>query len=108
MDSCRKIALLSPEVLGFCHFGAILGKKEITDYLAQHQKEMYQFRETVIRAYKEQPNTRYVVRQVLEFFKNQNTISSNDSEPNSLNVIFAITFGMMIDLGYRKPKYEQL
>jgi len=57
MDSCRKVASLAPEILGFGHFGAIDGKAELTDYLAQHQK-------------------------------------------------FAFTFGMMIDLGYRKAKYE--
>lgn len=107
MESCRKISLLSPEALGFCHFGAIIGKKEIAHYLAQHQNEMIQFREIVNRAYKEQPSTQYVVRQVLEFFEKQKTLSRYDSEPNSRNVIFAVTFGMMVDLGYRNPKYEQ-
>lgn len=34
-------------------------------------------------------------------------ISSNESETNSHNDIFAFTFCMMIDLGYRKAKYEQ-
>ena len=107
MESCRKIALLSPEILGFCHFGAIIGKEKIADYLAQHQDDMVQFRETVIQAYRVQTDTRYVVRQVLKFFEQQKTISPNESEPNSPNVIFAITYGMMVDLGYRNPKYEQ-
>jgi len=108
MNSCRKIASLAPEILGFCHFGAISGKAQIADCLAQHQKDMYRFRDTVIIAYKEHPDTRYVVSRVIKFFEQQGTISSNESEPNSYNVIFAITFGMMIDLGYRKPKYEQI
>ncbi|MCF6247045.1 MAG: MBL fold metallo-hydrolase [Desulfobacula sp.] len=107
MDSCRKIVAMAPENLGFCHFGAIVGKKKITKCLLQHQKDMVLFRDTVIRAYEDQPDTRYVVKQVIKLFKQQGKISRNESEPNSPNVIFAITFGMMIDLGYRKPKYEQ-
>ena len=107
MDSCRKVASLAPEILGFGHFGTIDGKAEIADYLAQHQKDMHRFRDTVIRAYKEQPDTRYVVKQVVKHFERQGKISSNESETNSHNVIFAFTFGMMIDLGYRKAKYEQ-
>ncbi len=107
MESCRKIVSLAPDVLGFCHFGVIVGKKEIANSLAQHQKDMVRFRDTVIRAYAEQPDTRYVVKQVLKFFEQQGKLGCNESEPNSPNVIFAVTFGMMIDLGYRKPKYEQ-
>ena len=34
-------------------------------------------------------------------------ISTNELETNSYSVIFTFTFGMMIDLGYRKVKYEQ-
>ena len=68
---------------------------------------MYRFRDTVIRAYNEQPDTRYVVKQVVKLFERHGNVSSNESETNSHNVIFAFTFGMMIDLGYRKAKYEQ-
>ncbi len=42
----------------------------------------------------------------MKHFERQGKISSNESETNSHNVIFAFTFGMMIDLGYRKAKYE--
>ena len=107
MQSCQKIAALEPEILGFCHFGAIIGKNEIAQYLFRHQNKMKAFRDIVIRAYGEQPDTRYVVGQVVDFFKQRGPVSRHDSEPNSLNVIFAITFGMMVDLGYRKPKYEK-
>jgi len=52
-------------------------------------------------------DTRYVVKQVVKHFERQGNVSSNESETNSHNVIFVFTFGMMIDLGYRKAKYEQ-
>lgn len=107
MNSCQKIASLSPDIIGFCHFGAIVGKTEIADYLARHQQDMNQFRKIVIKAYKEKPETQYVVKQALRFFGQKGPVTEVESKPNSTNVIFAITFGMMIDLGYRKPKYEQ-
>ncbi|MBW2369267.1 MAG: MBL fold metallo-hydrolase [Deltaproteobacteria bacterium] len=107
IQSCRKVAALSPEVLGFSHFGAITGKAEVAEYLDRHQQDMHQFRDTVIEAYQENPDTRHVVQQVVKMFKKQGNISRYAEVSGLHNVIFAFTFGMMIDLGYREAKYEQ-
>lgn len=107
MKSSLKIASLYPDIMGFGHFGAVTGREEVQDVLARHYESMQHFREVVVQAYREEPETRYVVQKVTEFFKKSGTISPDQSKPNSNNVIFAFTYGMMVDLGYRRPKYEQ-
>ena len=112
MKSLEKLIDLNPENLGVCHFGVISGKKDVQTYLIGHRKYMVDFRNTVIDLYKKNQSTRYIIENLKENFFNDEKFVDNyyqelDDHTKFLsNLRLALTYGMMISLGFRKPKYE--
>ncbi|MBD3352858.1 MAG: MBL fold metallo-hydrolase [Candidatus Lokiarchaeota archaeon] len=113
MNSLKKIKNLDPEVLGFCHFGAIVDhkKQETRQFLGEHEQYMHKFRQKIIDLYKEKPSTRYIIEHMPEeLWEERVDPIFHDAEPAIRffkNLQLALVYGMMIDLGYRKPKYEK-
>ena len=112
MNSLEKIIDLNPENLGLCHFGVISGKMDIKTYLIGHKKYMIDFRATVIDLYKKNHSTRFIIENLKEYFFNDDKFIDiyyrklNDHTNFLSNLRLALTYGMMISLGFRKPKYE--
>ncbi|QEE15595.1 MBL fold metallo-hydrolase [Promethearchaeum syntrophicum] len=112
MNSLEKLINLNPEKLGLCHFGVISGKNDVKTYLNGHKKYMIDFRAAVIELYTKNQSTRYIIENLKEDFFNDEKFIDNyyrklNNHSNFLsNLRLALTYGMMISLGFRKPKYE--
>jgi len=112
MISLEKLIALNPENMGLCHFGVISGKKDVLSFLIGHKKYMIDFRDTVIALYKKNQSTRYIIENLKEYFFNDEKFIDPyyrklDNHTKFLsNLRLALTYGMMISLGFRKPKYE--
>ncbi len=112
MNSLEKLIDLNPESMGLCHFGVILGKLDVKTFLIGHKKYMVDFRDTVINLYKKNQSTRYIIENLKDYFFNDEKFIDNyyrelDDHTKFLsNLRLALTYGMMISLGFRKPKYE--
>lgn len=113
MKSLQKIIEIDPIALGFCHFGVILDefKEETKIFLQDQVNYITNFRNTIIKAFKEEPTTKHVMESIKAdlwedrvdpLFK-ESAISLNFFK----NLKLALVYGMMIDLGFRQPKYEQ-
>ena len=112
MKSLEKLIDLNPESLGLCHFGVISGKKDVQTFLNGHKKYMIDFRAAVIDLYEKNQSTRYIIDNLKEYFFNDEKFIDeyyhelNDHTKFLSNLRLALTYGMMISLGFRKPKYE--
>ena len=112
MISLEKLIDLNPESLGVCHFGVISGKKDVQTYLNGHKKYMIDFRDTIIDLYKQNQSTRYIIENLKEnFFNDEKFVDIyyrklNNNTKFLSNLRLALTYGMMVSLGFRKPKYE--
>jgi hypothetical protein len=62
---------------------------------------MREFREKIINAYQEKPETRYVYEKLKPFLLPRTDLTGGD-HPIMENVILGVIYGMMMDLGYRK------
>ena len=62
---------------------------------------MKEFRSKVIEAYNETPETKYVVEKVLPMLSCRTDLIG-DEHPVLISIVLAITYGMMMDLGFRK------
>ncbi len=107
MESCTKIRDLGAKYMGLCHFGAIKEQTDIITFIESHLQDMKRFRDAIIKAYKENPSTRYVVEQVISVWEDNYEKKSHSPEGFLQSLMLALTYGPMIDLGYRKPKYEE-
>jgi len=112
MISLEKLIDLNPENMGFCHFGVILGNNDVQTFLAGHKKYMIEFRDTVIALYKKNQSTRYIIENLSDYLFNDEKFidvyyRELDNHTKFLsNLRLALTYGMMVSLGFRKPKYE--
>jgi len=109
MKSLEKIISLKPEAIGLCHFGLISGWKDVESYLIQHADFMKKFRRAIIDAYKENPSTEFVLKSTAHLWDgkfDEGLTSLKGSEFFFKNLKLALTYGLMVDLGYRKAKYE--
>ena len=113
MISLEKLIDLNPESLGICHFGVISGNKDVQTFLIGHKKYMIEFRDAVIDLYKKNQSTRYIIENLKDYFFNDEIFIDmyyrelDDHTKFLSNLRLALTYGMMISLGFRKPKYEQ-
>ncbi|MHA1727504.1 MAG: MBL fold metallo-hydrolase [Promethearchaeota archaeon] len=106
MKSLEKIISLKPHALGMCHFGALTGKDECSFYLQDQKKHIVDFRNAVIKFYNEKPSVRYVIERMgTKYWEDR--IDPVDKANLMMNLKLALTYGMMIDLGYRESKYEK-
>jgi glyoxylase-like metal-dependent hydrolase (beta-lactamase superfamily II) len=101
MTTVKKLKTIIPQKAGFGHFGVIKGKNNVRETLLEHEIFMDEFRKKVIEFYSEKPETSYVFNKILPFFKNRTDMIGN-SHPIMKNLILAVVYGMMMDLGYRK------
>jgi glyoxylase-like metal-dependent hydrolase (beta-lactamase superfamily II) len=113
MTSLAKLQALPLDYFGLCHFGVISGREDINTYLANHAKFMYQFRDAIIKFYHENPSTRYIITQCnqsgLNFYERLDPFFQKTATKSTFfqNLQVALTYGILIDLGYRSSKYEQ-
>ena len=112
MNSLEKMIELNPEYMGLGHFGVISGKTDVKTYLNGHKKYMIDFRDAVVDLYKKNQSTRYIIENLNEYFFNDEKFIDEyyrnlNNHSNFLsNLRLALTYGMMVSLGFRKPKYE--
>ncbi len=105
----NKIRDLNPELVGFCHFGIISGAEDIDFVFNDHMEFMKKFREEIIAAFNDNPSTGHVLARTEYLWKDR--IDSDFAEVKGSDAFFgnlrlALTYGVMVDLGFRKPKYE--
>ncbi len=106
MDKLRK---MNPELIGFCHFGIISGSEDINFVFNDHREFMERFRSEIIDAFNEDPSTSHVLARTEYLWKDRIDSEFADIKGSELffgNLRLALTFGVMVDLGFRKPKYE--
>ncbi len=102
VESLNKIIELEPSNVGYCHFGAVKGKENVLKVLKENLEFSYFFRDFVKEKYMESGKTRFVVEQFVE----QELEKRTEFPKNALitNVIAAIVYGELIDLGLKEPK----
>ena len=102
MESLKSLKKLSPipSMAGFGHFGVVNGKKNVYEILLEHESLMKEYRAKIIKYYEEKPETRYVVNKILPFLTPRTDLIGGD-HPVLRNIILAIVYGMLLDLGYR-------
>jgi glyoxylase-like metal-dependent hydrolase (beta-lactamase superfamily II) len=109
ISSMNKIKALNPEMIGFCHFGIISGAEDIDFVFNDHLRFMKEFRQGIIDAFNENPSTEYVLSKTLHLWKDRIDSEFAEIKGNEAffgNLRLALTYGVMVDLGFRKPKYE--
>ncbi len=101
MDTVENLKKIYPSMAGYGHFGVAHGKENVRKLLLDNELLMKEFRRDVIRFYKEKPETRYIVSKVIKELSLRTDLMG-DKHPILQNIVLAITYGMMMDLGYRK------
>ena len=101
MKTLENLKNLAPLKAGFGHFGVVNGKENVRKVILEHESFMKEYRTKIIKYYKEKPETRHIVKNITSFLI-ERTNFPNGEHPALKNVIIAIVYGMMIDLGYRK------
>jgi len=118
MKSLEKIIKLNSESIGFCHFGSIINdnqqnaqNSDVLTYLNEHKSYIQKFRSRIIELYKQNPSTKYIIENMGSEIWEERVDPIFHKYGTSINFFknlqLAITYGMMIDLGFRKPKYEK-
>jgi glyoxylase-like metal-dependent hydrolase (beta-lactamase superfamily II) len=110
-QSLDKMRHIQPEIIGICHFGAVSGKEATIKFLTDHQAYMKDFRQTIITAFAENPSTRHVITRLKETnlgleSRVGNFYKDHTDSQYFQNLFLAVTFGVLVDLKFRKSKYE--
>ncbi|MFQ5819413.1 MAG: MBL fold metallo-hydrolase [Candidatus Heimdallarchaeota archaeon] len=102
MTSLEKIIDLKPKNTGYGHFGAVKCKVMVMQALRENREFSYFFRDYVKEKFTERAETRYVVEQ----FMTQELRKRTDFPNLELytNMIVAVVYGQLVDLGLRKLK----
>lgn len=109
MSSMLKLREMNPGLIGFCHFGIISGYDEIDSVFNDHIDFMKKFRDGIIEAFNENPSTEHVLAATEYLWRDRidsDFAKVKGSEAFFGNLRLALTYGVMVDLGFRKPKYE--
>ncbi len=101
METLKQLKKLHVSHAGLCHFGVINDNNNVHEFLLDHEKLMNDFREIIIKSYDENPKTRHVVDKTLPMLSLRTDLVGNN-HPVLKNIVLAVTYGMMMDLGYRK------
>ncbi|HNX25124.1 MAG TPA: MBL fold metallo-hydrolase [Spirochaetota bacterium] len=109
ISSMDKLRSMNPELIGFCHFGIISGADDINFVFKDHREFMDLFRQEIITAFNENPSTSHVLKKTEYLWKDR--IDSDFTKIKGSDAFFgnlrlALTYGVMVDLGFRNPKYE--
>ena len=109
LKSLEKILSMKPEAIGLCHFGMVSGFNDVETFLMKHGDFMKIFRDEIIRTFNENPSTAHVLKNTEYLWENRfdkELTSVKGSENFFKNLKLALTFGVMVDLGFRKARYE--
>jgi len=109
ISSMKKIRSINPGLIGLCHFGIISGTEDINFLFDDHFKFMTSFRDSIIKAFNENPSTEHVLAGTEYLWEDRIDREFADIKGSELffgNLRLALTYGVMVDLGFRKPKYE--
>lgn len=109
MESIGIVKALDPEIIGFCHFGAVSGE-HVPGLFGDHVKIMNDFIAGIKEAYSEDNSTAHVLARTEHLWHGRISPAFRTvmgSENFFQNLQLAITYGAMIDLGFRESKYEE-
>ncbi len=110
MESLSKIRAMKPEMTGFCHFGVISGRDDVEYFFGEHVSFMERLRAGIIAAFNENPSTARVLEKTASLWENRfdrSLLDVSGSDSFFKNLRLALTYGIMIDLGFREPRYEE-
>jgi len=104
MTTVEKLKKIFPQKAGFGHFGVVICEDNLREILLEHESFMKDFRNKVIKYYKEKSETDHVFNKILPFFLKRTDLVGpyGETHPLMKNLILAVVYGMMMDLGYRK------
>lgn len=103
MRSVDNLFQLSPYNIGFSHFGYISGENDIQYLMKEHKSLMVDFRNMVVKFYKEKPETKYVFNKIWPWLKTRTDVSEGYTDnPMLIKLSLSMVYGMMMALGYRK------
>ncbi|MBN1801144.1 MAG: MBL fold metallo-hydrolase [Candidatus Lokiarchaeota archaeon] len=100
MSSLEKLIHLRVLKAGLGHFGVIDGERHVIDFLNDNYSFMQDFQNRIIKYYRENPSTKYVVERLLPFLATRTDRMEQDSSILR-NITLGTTYGMMMNLGYR-------
>jgi glyoxylase-like metal-dependent hydrolase (beta-lactamase superfamily II) len=107
MRTLKNLKKLEPSMAGFGHFGTVNGINNIQEILSEHEVFMEKFKALIVKYYKENPKTNYILNRVLPELLPRTGVSI-DSSPLFTNMSLAIVYGMMISLGFRSIPEEEM
>ncbi|HRX46771.1 MAG TPA: MBL fold metallo-hydrolase [Spirochaetota bacterium] len=109
IKSFEKVRAIQPEMLGLCHFGVITGD-DIETLFDDHLSFMINLRDGIAEAFKKNPSTSQVMNATEHLWENRIDSGFHDIKGSELffgSLRLALTYGIMVDLGLREPKYEE-
>ncbi|MCL2155189.1 MAG: MBL fold metallo-hydrolase [Leptospirales bacterium] len=109
INSMGKIKNMKPEIMGLCHYGMITGERDINFMIDDNFDFMHNFKEEIVKAFNENPSTEHVLLKTEYLWEGRTKNDSMDDKGKQVflkNLRLALTYGVMVDLGLRKPKYE--
>ncbi len=110
MKSFQKVVGIRAEAVGFCHFGIVSGNADLDELFSDFYRFMHSFYDAVNKAFSENPSTGYVLEATEHLWQdrfNPDQLRLPGSKEFLANIRLAATYGFMIGLGMRKPKYER-
>jgi hypothetical protein len=87
----------------------IIGERDINLMIDDNFDFMHNFRDAIVKAYNENPSTEHVLSKTAYLWEGRtdnDSMSDNGRKVFFINLRLALTYGVMVDLGFRKPKYE--
>ncbi|MCL1833898.1 MAG: MBL fold metallo-hydrolase [Leptospirales bacterium] len=109
INSMNRIRDMKPEIIGLCHYGMITGESDINFMIDDNYDFMHRFRDEIVKAFNENPSTENVLLRTEYLWEGRTKNGSMDDKGKEFfmkNLRLALTYGVMVDLGFRKPKYE--
>lgn len=104
MSSIKKLIKKQPACIGLGHFGAVIGDQFVMTLLKENQEFTNFFRRFVKEKYLEKKETKYIVEEFIKLELPKRVDSIYHGSGLLTNVIVALVYGQLIDLGLRKPK----
>ncbi len=108
--SMERVMGVSPEMIGLCHFGVISGKDDIDRYFSDHLDFMEKLRDAITAAFREDNSTAHVMSSTAHLWEGRFDMDLLNMEGSELffrGLRLALTYGLMVDMGIREPKYEE-
>lgn len=107
--SFEKVRSINPDMIGLCHFGVVSGS-DVNVLFEDHALFMDRLREGIIEAFREDQSTSHVMKATEHLWERRIDRGFHSMKGSELffgNLRLALTYGIMVDLGLREPKYEE-